>query len=330
MPTRTLAFLAVAALTSTASAQTTRIDGASAGFTIGRIAVEEFQKTRKDALRVLPGISGTGGGLRKLCGNEIDIANAARPIFKEELSACQKAGVEFIELPIAFDAVTVVVNPRNGFVSSLSVDELKTIWAANSQGKIVRWSQVNPRFPDAPLKLLGPDSRYEQTSLFTEAILGRGQPARRDYTTSVDDSVLIQGVARDANTLSYLPYATYLDNRSKLKLVPIASGATAPAVSPSFDSIANGSYALLVRPLFLYVNVKSLEKPLVREFVEFALVNAESLVKATHYLPLTEHAYKLGLAHVRSRIKGSTWDGSVPVGVTRVEVEKRLAALERS
>jgi len=331
MRIRVLSLLALAACIfgpgSGSYAQAIRIDGASAGSAIGRLAVEEFQKTKKDALHLNPGISGSGGGLRKLCANAIDVANSARPILREELAACQKAGVEFIELPIAFDAVTVVVNPRNRFVSSLSVDELKKIWGANSQGKIVRWSQVNARFPDAPLKLLGPDSQYEQTSTFTEAILGPGQPARRDYMTSVDDSVLIQGVARDVNTLSYVPYASYLENRGKLKLVPVVSGENAAAINPSLEAITSGAYALLACPLFLYVNAKSLDKPLVREFVEFSLGNGKRLVQAARYTALSEAAYKLGLAHVRGRSTGTAWGGTVPVGVTPAEVEKRLAAL---
>jgi phosphate transport system substrate-binding protein len=303
------------------------MDGTSSGAAISKLAAEEFQKTRKEAFRFAVGISGSGGGLRKLCGNEIDLAVAARPISREEISACQKADAAFIELPIAFDTVTVVVNPRNSFVQSLTLAELRTMWGGAAQGKIVRWSQVNTQFPNAPLKLLGPDSRYEQASVFTEAILGQGQRVRRDYMTSVDDEVLVQGVARDVNTLSYISYPTYLENRGRLKVVPVVSGATGAKASTSPEVGAAETEGSLRRPLFLYVNVKSLERPLVRDFVEFTLANGVQIAKAARYRPLTGNAYRLGLAHVRNLTKGSAWDGSVPVGITAAEVEKRLAAL---
>ncbi|HMH16543.1 MAG TPA: substrate-binding domain-containing protein [Burkholderiales bacterium] len=322
-----VATASISGLSSGSYAQAIRVDGASAGTAIGKLAVEEFQKIKKDALHLVPGISGSAGGLRKLCANAIDVANSARPMLKEELAACQKAGMEFIELPVAFDAVTVVVNRRNDFVTSLTVDELKRVWGVSAQGKVVRWSQVNARFPNAPLKLLGPDSQYEQANTFTEAILGPGQPARHDYMASVDDRVLVQGVARDVNTLSYLPYAIYLENRGTLKLVPIVSSTNGAAANPSPEATASEAYALLVRPLFLYVNAKSLEKPMVREFVEFTLMNGKRLVQAARYTPLSEAAYKLGLAHVRGRSIGTAWGGTVPVGVTPGEVEKRLATL---
>ncbi len=247
------------------------LDGAAAGYALSKVAAEEFQKAKKRAIRIVLGNSGSSGGLRKLCRYETDLANASRPILNEEASACRKSGVEFIELPIAFDAITVVVNPRNTFVSSLSVEELRRMWEPGAQGKVVRWSQVSSRFPDAPLKLLAPDARFESVSTFGEAILGRGVRPRADSMTSVDDNVL--------------------------------------------------------RPLFLYVNVKSLDNHEVREFAQFILANGRQLATTARYVPLTEAIYKVGLEHLRNRSTGSAWGGAVPVGLSPAELQKRQAAL---
>ncbi len=317
----------VAAVLPNSFAYSVGIDGAAAGYALSKVAAEEFQKAKKKAVRIVLGNSGSSGGLRKLCRSEADFANASRPILNEEASACRKSGVEFIELPVAFDAITVVVNPRNTFVSSLSAEELKRIWEPAAQGKVVRWSQVSSRFPDAPLKLLAPDSRFESVGTFSEALLGRGVRPRGDTMASVDDNVLIQGVARDIYALSYVPHSTYLDNRSRVKAVPIATSAGAAAVSPSPETLASGGYALLGRPLFLYVNVKSLDNHEVREFAQFILANGGQLARTARYVPLTEATYKVGLEHLRNRSTGSAWGGVVPVGLTPAEVQKRQAAL---
>jgi phosphate transport system substrate-binding protein len=317
---------AASAVARGACAQIVRVEGASAGSEVVRIAAEQFLKTKKGTVRVTTGISGSGESLRKLCGDKIDIVNASRPISQEELAACQRTGMEFIEIPVAFDAVTVVVNSRNAFVSALSPAELKKMWEASAQGKVVRWSQINPGFPGAPLKLLGPDSQYERASTFTEVILGQGQAARRDYMTSIDDGMLVQGVARDVNALAYLSYPIFLENRSKLKAVPIVPEHGGPALSPSPESIVSGAYALS-RPLFLYVNRKSLDKTPVRDFAEFAISNGSWLAGEARYVPLSDGVYRLGLAHLRNRSTGTAWSGSIPTGVTPREVERRLATL---
>jgi phosphate transport system substrate-binding protein len=305
-----------------------RIDGADAGYALSKSAVEEFQKAKKDAApKFVLGTSGSAGGLRKLCKGELELANTARPILKEEAATCQKAGVEFIELPVALDAITVVVNPRNRFVSSLTLEELKRMWQAEAQGKVVRWSQVNARFPDAPLKLLAPDYQFEVVGTFTEAVLGHGAKPRGDTMSSVDDNVLIQGVARDVNVLSYVPYATYLDHRTKLRAVPIAAEEGTAPVIPSAESVANGTYRLLARPLFLYVNAKALERPAVREFVEFALANGSQFARTAHYLPLADATYRLDVDHLRNSSRGTAWGGTVPLGLTLEELQKRQAAL---
>jgi phosphate transport system substrate-binding protein len=303
---------------SPAPAQSIRIEGASAGSEVAKLASAEFQKARKGASYVVTGVSGSETALNRLCGNQIDIANTARPALKEELSACTKAGAELIELPIAFDSVVVVVNARNAFVQSLTLAQLRLMWGEKARGKIVRWNQVDPRFPAAPLKLLGPDPRYEQAGIFTETVLGPGQEPRRDTMTSVDDRILVQAVARDIYALAYVSYPTFDDHRGSIRSVPVVAAENAKA---SAGEVA------LSRPLFLYANARSLQKPGVREFVEFALANGERLAKSARYQPLTAASYRLGLAHLRNAKTGSAWDGAVPVGVTRQDVEKRMAAL---
>lgn len=319
-----LALLVGALATLPARAQSIRIDGAGAGYALSKLAAGEFQKFKKNEVRLTLGTSGSAGGLRKLCRNEIDIANAARPILKEESVACLQARVEFIELPLAFDAITVVVNAQNGFVSSLTLDELRRMWEAGAQGKIVRWNQVKSRFPNQPLKLLGPDTQFEQASTFNEAVLGRGAQTRRDYMTSVSDHVLAQGVARDVNALSYVPYGTYLENRQRLKAVQIthAVGDAAPG-APS----RSGAGQVLSRPVFMYVNAKSLENASVREFLEFFLANGSRFASAARYLPLADATYRLNIEHLRRGSKGTAWGGTIPLGLTSEELQKRQAAL---
>src|SRR6266446_2745986 len=298
-----------------AQAQTVRLEGSSAGLTISQAAAAEFRRSHKD-VAVSVGVSGSGGALGKLCRGEVDMAHSARPILKAEIEACRKADVQFIELPLAFDAVTVVVNPKNSFVQSLTLGELRAMWEETAQGKIVRWSQVNARFPDAPLKLLAPDAQFDGSNYFLAAILKPGQSPRRDYMGSVDDNVLIQGVARDINTVSYLPVATYLENRTKLRAVPIAASAAAEAVTPSLEAIASGQYQPLSRSIFLYVNAKSLARSEVAAFAEFYAANAAWLAKGANYVSLTEGAYRAGQERLRRRIAGSVWDGAVPVGLS--------------
>jgi phosphate transport system substrate-binding protein len=319
-----IAFCALTVYSAGASAQSVRIEGSSAGLTISQAAAAGFRLGHSN-VAVTVGLSGSDGALRGLCRGEVDFAHSARPILKAEIEACRKADVPFIELPIAFDAVAVVVNPKNGFVQSLTLDELRSMWEESAQGKIVRWNQVNSRFPDAPLKLLAPDSQFDGSNYFLAAILKPGQSPRRDYMGSVDDNVLIQGVARDVNTVSYLPIATYLENRAKLRAVPIAASAEAQAVTPSPESIANGQYQPLSRPIFLYVNARSLARPEVAAFAEFYAAHAARLARDTKYVSLSDNTYQSGRERLRRRIAGSVWNGAVPVGLGLQELQKREA-----
>lgn len=205
-------------------AQVVKIDGSSTVYPITEAVAEEFQKAKKNAIKVTVGISGTGGGFKKFCRGEIDIANASRPILKKEMDACKEAGIEYIELPVAFDALTVVMNPKNAFLKELTVEQLKAIWEPAAQGKITKWNQVNPAWPDAPIKLFGAGADSGTFDYFTEAIVGKAKSSRGDYTASEDDNVLVQGVSRDVNAIGYFGYAYYAENKGKLKAVPIVEG----------------------------------------------------------------------------------------------------------
>lgn len=309
--------LCFAAHCSLANAQSVRIEGSSAGLTISQAAAAEFRASHR-SVAVSVRLSGSAGALAKLCRREIDLAHSARPIVKTEIEACRKADVRFVELTIAFDALAVVVNPKNGFVHHLTLPELRSMWEEPAQGKVVLWNQVNARFPNAPLKLLAPDRQFEGSDYFAAAIIGPGKSFRRDTLGSVDDNVLIQGVARDLNTVSYLPVATYLANRARLRAVPIAAGVGAEAVMPSHETIADGRYRPLSRPIFLYVNVQSLARPEAAAFAEFYATHAARLAQSARYVPLTERTYRTGQERLRSRLAGSIWNGTVPVGL-RIE-----------
>ena len=204
-------------------AQIVKVDGSSTVYPVTEAVAEDFQKAKKQQIKVTVGISGTGGGFKKFCRGETDISNASRPILKAEMADCAKAGIEYFELPVAFDALTVVINPKNTFVKQLTIAEMKKMWEPAAQGKVTRWNQVNPQWPDAPMKLFGPGADSGTFDYFTEAVVGKSKSSRGDFTASEDDNVLVQGVSRDVNGLGYFGYAYYIENKDKLKAVPIVN-----------------------------------------------------------------------------------------------------------
>ncbi len=310
-----------------AHAQVIKIDGSSTVYPITEGVAEDFQKAKKNAIKVTVGISGTGGGFKKLCRGETDIQNASRPILEKEMADCKAAGVEYIELPVAFDALTVVMNPRNTFLKAITVEELKKMWEPAAQGKIMRWNQVNPAWPDAPIKLFGAGSDSGTFDYFTEAINGKSKASRGDFTASEDDNVLVQGVAQDVNALGYFGYAYYAENQSRLKAVPIVEKAGKPAVGPSETSVLDGSYQPLSRPIFIYINVKSLAKPEVREFADYYMKQAAKIAKEVKYVPLPPQAYTIGLDHIAKGKKGTVFCGKSEVGVRIDDLLAREAKL---
>jgi phosphate transport system substrate-binding protein len=308
-------------------AQVVKIDGSSTVYPITEGVAEDFQKMKKNAVKVTVGISGTGGGFKKFCRGETDISNASRPILAKEMDDCKAAGIEYFELPVAFDALTVVVNPKNPFIKQLSVEELKTMWEPAAQGKVTSWKQVNPAFPDAPLKLFGAGADSGTFDYFTEAITGKSKSSRGDFTASEDDNVLVQGVAQDANALAFFGYAYYAENQGRLKAVPIADKGGKPAVAPSEKTVLDGSYQPLSRPIFIYVNAKSLAKPEVKEFVDYYMKQAANIAKEVKYVPLQPQAYTTNLEHLAKGKKGTVFGGRNQVGVTIESLMAREAKL---
>ncbi len=309
-----------------AQQQVVKVDGSSTVFPITEAVAEEFQKAKKQQVKVTVGISGTGGGFKKFCRGETDISDASRPILKAEMADCAKAGIEYYELPVAFDALTVVINPKNGFIKQLTVAEMKKMWEPAAQGKVRRWNQVNPQWPDQPMKLFGPGADSGTFDYFTEAVVGRAKSSRGDFTASEDDNVLVQGVSRDVNGLGYFGFAYYVENKDKLKAVPIVND-KGQAVAPSMEAVEKGTYAPLSRPIFIYVNAKSLAKPEVKEFVEYYMKNGAALTREVKYVPLPEAAYKAALEHVHKGKKGTVFGGTAEVGVTIEELLRREAKL---
>jgi phosphate transport system substrate-binding protein len=275
---------------------------------------------------VTVGISGTGGGFKKFCRGETDISDASRPILKAEMLECAKAGIEYIELPVAFDALTVVINPKNGFIKQLTVAELKKMWEPGAQNKAMKWKDINAAWPDQPMKLFGPGADSGTFDYFTEAVVGKSKSSRGDFTASEDDNVLVQGVSRDLNGLGYFGFAYYVENKDKLKAVPIVNE-KGQAVLPSLEAVIAGAYTPLARPIFIYVSTKSLAKPEVRDFVEYYMKHGETLSKEVKYVPLPSSAYRLAWEHVVKMKKGTKFGGVAEVGVTIEELMKREGKL---
>ncbi|MCA3131539.1 MAG: PstS family phosphate ABC transporter substrate-binding protein [Betaproteobacteria bacterium] len=318
-----LAVAGMAVVCNVAHAQETiKIDGSSTVFPITEAVAEDFQQSKKGKIRVTVGISGTGGGFKKFCRGETDMSNASRPILAREMEECKRAGIQYVELPVAYDALTVVMNPKNDWIKALTVADLKKMWEPAAQGKVTKWKQVNSAWPDSSLKLFGPGADSGTFDYFTEAVNGRAKSSRGDFTASEDDNVLVQGIARDVNGLGYFGYAYYYENRDKLKAVPIVNPNTGKAVLPGADTVMDGSYQPLARPIFIYINSKSLDRPEIREFVEFYMKNAEALVSEVKYVPLPAKAYAYNLEQASKKVVGSKFGGENKVGLTIEQLMK--------
>ncbi len=319
----TLTLLTSLGLAAKVRAQIIQIDGSSTVFPITEAVAEEFQKAKKGAVKVTVGIAGTGGGFKKFCRGETDISDASRPILKQEMATCKNANIQYIELPVAYDALTVMVNPKNDWVKSLAIADLKKMWEPAAQGKVTSWNQVRSEWPNAPLKLFGPGADSGTFDYFTEAIVGKAKSSRGDFTASEDDNVLVQGIANDRNALGYFGFAYYIENQKKLKAAAIDAGKG--PVLPSAKTVEDGTYQPLSRPIFIYVSKKSLDKPEVKEFVEFYLKNGPALIKQVKYIALPPNAYTMGLDHVKKGKIGTVFGGEAEVGVKIDELLKREA-----
>jgi phosphate transport system substrate-binding protein len=311
--------LAVQGLPDPAGAQDLiQIDGSSTVYPITEAMAEEFQLAGGGKYRVTVGISGTGGGFKKFCRGETHISNASRPIKDSERAACAEAEIEFIELPVALDALTVMVNPGNDWVDHLTVEELKKVWEPAAQGVVDNWSEVREGFPDRPLTLYGAGVDSGTYDYFTEAVVGEEGASRGDFTASEDDNVLVQGIASDPNALGFFGLAYYVENQDKLKAVPIQPQGGGDTVLPSVETARDGSYQPLSRPIFIYVSKQAAdEMEAVARFVEFYLdpENAELLVEEVGYVPLPTEAYELALRNFQERHTGTAFAGGSQVGV---------------
>ena len=269
------------------------LDGSSTVFPISEAVAEEFQKVEHNA-RVTVGISGTGGGFQKFCRGETDISDASRPISPTEVEACNKAGITYVELPIAYDGIAIAVNPKNTWASTITTAELRKIWSPEAQGNVKRWSQVRDGWPDREIHLFGAGVDSGTYDYFTEAINGTAKASRGDFTSSEDDNILVEGISGDELALGFIPFAYFEDSQDKLKLVPVDDGKADDgngSILPSFETIGNGTYAPLSRPIFIYVSSQAAERPEVDRFVAFYLKNADALVREVGYVGLGESTY---------------------------------------
>jgi phosphate transport system substrate-binding protein len=266
------------------TAGTVRADGSSTVYPITEAVAEEFRNEHPN-VRAVIGFSGTGGGFKKLSAGEIDICNASRTIKDEERAACEANGIKFVELEIAFDGLSVVANPENDWCDCLTVEQLKAIWQPESA--ISKWSDLKPEWPDEKIELFGPGTDSGTFDYFTEAIVGTAKSSRADYTPSEDDNMLVTGVEGSKYALGYFGFAYYSENKERLKLLGIDAG-DGKCIQPSMETVRSNTYKPLSRPLYIYVNQASLEKPEIVEFVRYYLNTVGELVEQVGYVPLAD------------------------------------------
>lgn len=283
-----------------------RVDGSSTVYPLTEAVVEEYQRVVPDA-RITVGVAGTGGGFKKFCREEIDITNASRPIGASEREACAAAGVQFMEIPVAYDGVTIVVHPDNDWVSSLTVEDLGRLWRHEAEGRLTRWSQWHHGYPDLEIRLFGAGVDSGTFDYFTEAVTGTAGDSRGDFTSSEDDNTLVQGVAGDRQALGFVGFAYYDENRTRLRAVSIAAAPGEVPVLPSADTIRDGSYRPFSRPVFIYVNRTAFGRHDVRALVDFYLAQAGPLSSDVGFVALSERAAALVRARVDAGETGTLY-----------------------
>ena len=287
------------------------IDGSSTVFPITAAVAEEFGILTRRNVRITVGVSGTGGGFHKFCNGETDLTDASRPIKASEAERCAQRGIEFVEVPVAIDGLTIMVNPENDFVGCVTVAELHRIWGPEAEEKIVRWNQVRPEWPDRPLRLYGPGVDSGTFDYFTETINGQAQSSRGDFTSSEDDNILVHGIYGDTNSLGYFGYAYFRENLEKLKSLQVDGGEG--CVGPTEETINGGSYSPLSRPLFIYVSSAALQEPHVKEFIRYYIgPEGWALTSETGYIPFQEQIYRLISHRVEGGATGSLFGGVNP------------------
>lgn len=294
------------------------IDGSSTVYPVTAAAAEEFSRYARN-VRVSVGISGTGGGFKKFCAGETQIQDASRPIDPAEAKLCADKSIEYIELPVAFDGLAVVVNPKNTWAQCMTVAELKKIWEPDAQGKITNWKQVRDSFPDKPLKLYGAGTDSGTFDYFTQAINGKEKASRGDFTASEDDNILVKGVNGDENAMGFFGYAYVVENEGKLKTVAIDNKGDGKCVQPSQATVKDGSYQPLSRPIFIYVKKSEAGKPEVKALVDFYLSKSFTPLIPTRevgYIPLNDDIYTAVAARFTAGTIGTLFPKGAEVGAT--------------
>lgn len=289
-----------------------RIDGSSTVHPITQAAIKEFQANPQNQAQFDLKISGTTGGFDKFCTGKTDISNASRPILLKEMEICKKNGVRYMEFPIAFDALTIAINPQNNWAKDITVAELKKIWEPAAEGKILRWNQVRTSWPDRPIKLYGAGDKSGTFDYFTEATVGKAKASRKDYIASEDDEVLVDGISKDPNALGYFGYAYYEENKSKLKLLPVDNGKG--AIFPSRQTVEKNQYQPLSRPLFIYVNLRSsANRKSLSKFVTFYINKASAIANSVGYVPLPERVREINYIHFNRGKTGTVFGGKATI-----------------
>ncbi|WP_446858721.1 MULTISPECIES: PstS family phosphate ABC transporter substrate-binding protein [unclassified Phormidesmis] len=309
------------------SAQSIQIDGSSTVFPISDAIAKDYKKSKENSIAINVKFSGTTGGFRKFCAGEIDISNASRPILKEEMEACNQKGVRYIELPVAFDALTIAVNPQNTWAQDITIAELNKIWESDAQGKITNWKQIRASYPDRPLKLYGAGKDSGTFDYFNEVTHGNPKESRTDYTSSEDDNELVAGVSKDPNALGYFGFSYYEDKQNQLKALAIDYGKGQGAVAPSREAVEKATYRPFSRPLFIYVNAEAAQrKPELQEFVLYYIRNAKRVSEVAQYIPLPDEGYRLSELHFYRLKVGTVFEGVPQPDLTIGELLRKQAS----
>ncbi len=296
--------------------QPVAVDGSSTVFPITEAVAEEFQQTTRN-IRVTIGVSGTGGGFKKLCAGEVDLIGASREIKPSETAQCAKNKRSVIALQVADDGIAMIVHPKNHWVDHLTIGELKKIWEPKAQEKIKTWNQIRPHWPKREIHLFGPGTDSGTFDFFTEAIVGKSGASRGDYVASEDDNVLVQGVSTDIGALGYLGLAYYEENADRLKIVPIENQNKGKTVIPTYETVRNRTYTPLARPLFIYVRQDAVDRKDVTQFVRFYLEHAAPLVREVGYVPLPETL----MAQMRKKFE--THQSDLPMDKTKMRGQSK-------
>ncbi len=303
---------------------TIKIDGSSTVYPITQAIAKEYQADSNNQVQVSVGISGTTGGFEKFCAGETDISNASRPILKAEMEVCKKNGVGYMEFPIAFDALTIAVNPQNTWAKDITVAELKRIWEPGAEGKITRWNQIQASYPDRPLNLYGAGQKSGTFDYFTEATVGQVRASRKDYTASEDDEILVDGISKDPNALGYFGYAYYEKHQDKLKALAVDNGKG--PVLPSRQTVEKVQYQPLSRPLFIYVNIGSTQNnSAAYQFVKLYIEKAPKVASTVGYVPLPEEVKNLNYVHFYKGKVGTVFNGQTQLNLTIGELLREEA-----